>query len=155
MSTRPRNIGTSITATREPRCPGRISPFQYGQFIEYLCDLVPGMWAEKLYDGSFEGLSPYRFAFIQQTDFRERPWYPSGAVNRARYSLDPTDRISGAVSQKIAVDGGPPCTVGVSQDGISVEAGKAYTFACHLRREGPREPVRVRLHREGEELALC
>lgn len=152
---RPRNTGTSITVTREPRCPGRISPFQYGQFIEYLCDLVPGMWAEKLHDGSFEGLSPYGFAFVQQTDFREKPWYPSGAVNRASYSLDPTDRISGAVSQKIAVDAGPPCTVGISQDGIFVEAGKAYTFACYLRREGPREPVRVRLHREGKELASC
>src|SRR5579862_1169708 len=33
--------------TREPICPGRIDPMQYGQFIEYLCDLVPSMWAEK------------------------------------------------------------------------------------------------------------
>jgi hypothetical protein len=33
---------------------GEIQPGQYGQFIEYLCDLVPGMWSEKLYDGSFD-----------------------------------------------------------------------------------------------------
>ncbi len=60
-----------------------ISPYQYGQFIEYLCNVVPSMWAEKLYDGSFEGLSPYKVAFLKETDFRERPWYPAGATNRA------------------------------------------------------------------------
>src|SRR5437588_5411934 len=78
-----------------------ISPLQYGQFMEYLCDLFPSMWAEKLYDGSFEGLTPYKVAFIKQTDFREKPWYPSGATNRAEYSLDRTDQVSGEVSQKI------------------------------------------------------
>ncbi len=59
--------------TREPLCAGQISPLQYGQFVEYLCDLVPAMWAEKLYDGSFEGLSPYKFVFLKETDFKEKP----------------------------------------------------------------------------------
>src|SRR5689334_18274930 len=69
-----------------------INPMQYGQFIEYLCDLVPGMWAEKLYDGSFEGLTPYKMAYLRETDFREQPWYPSGATNRADYVRDRTTR---------------------------------------------------------------
>jgi Carbohydrate binding domain len=60
--------------TRERLAAGTISPMQYGQFIEYLCNLVPGMWAEKLDDGSFEGLSPYKFVYLKETDFRERPW---------------------------------------------------------------------------------
>src|SRR5437764_13562732 len=115
-----------LTITRAPACPGTISPLQYGQFVEYLCDLVPGMWAEKLYDGSFEGLSPYDFAYLKETDFRERPWYPSGATNHALYTKDPEDPVSGDVSQKIAVEGGPPCTVGISQDGISVDAGCTF-----------------------------
>jgi hypothetical protein len=71
---------TRLKITREPLCPGEISSLQYGQFIEYLCNLVPSMWAEKLYDGSFEGLTPYKVVFLTQTDFREQPWYPSGAV---------------------------------------------------------------------------
>ena len=71
-----------VVVTREFLTPARINPFQYGQFIEYLCTLVPGMWAEKLYDGSFEGLSPYKFAYLKETDFREKPWYPTGATNR-------------------------------------------------------------------------
>src|SRR5947209_13118283 len=79
----------ALIITRDALCDGRITNLQCGQFIEYLCNLVPGMWAEKLYDGSFEGLSPYKFVFIRQTDFRENPWYPSGQVNRAQYSLDP------------------------------------------------------------------
>ena len=78
--------------TRDFLRPGRINPFQYGQFIEYLCDLVPGMWAEKLYDGSFEGLSPYKFAYLKETDFREKPWYPSGATNRAMHDARPLDQ---------------------------------------------------------------
>ncbi len=84
MATEPVNpAGSPVVVTREFLTPVRINPFQYGQFIEYLCNLVPGMWAEKLYDGSFEGLKPYKFAYLKETDFREKPWYPTGATNRA------------------------------------------------------------------------
>src|SRR6516164_2493228 len=86
-----------LKVTRDPLRSGTISPLQYGQFIEYLCDLVPGMWAEKLYDGSFEGPTPYKFAYLRETDFREKPWYPSGATNRADYMADPSSPVSGAV----------------------------------------------------------
>jgi alpha-N-arabinofuranosidase len=126
---------------------------QYGQFIEYLCNLVPGMWAEKLYDGSFEGLTPYKFAYLRQTDFREKPWYPSGTPNRAEYGLDRGEPISGAVCQKIDAKAGAPCTVGISQDGIAVERGKACMFCCYLRKSGFTGPVSVQLHREGKVLA--
>src|SRR2546423_3922923 len=95
----------SIVITREPLVNASINPMQYGQFVEYLCDLVPSMWAEKLYDGSFEGLTPYKVAFIKQTVFKEKSWYPSGAVNRGRYTLDKETKISGQVSQKIEVTG--------------------------------------------------
>ena len=71
--------------------------------MEYLCDLVPSMWAEKLYDGSFEGPGLYRVAYIKETDFREKPWYPCCATNRAEYSLDPMNPVSGKVAKKIAV----------------------------------------------------
>ena len=131
--------------TLRPLKSGRISPFQYGQFIEYLCNLVPGMWAEKLYDGSFEGLSPYDVVFRKETDFQENPWYPSGEVNRAEYSKDAQDPVSGAVSQKIAVEGSEPCTVGIAQDGIAVDRTVACDFSIYLRQEGVRGPVRVRL----------
>ena len=47
------------------------------------------MFAEKVFDGSFEGVPPYKFAFRSQTDRVEQPWYPDGARTsrrvRARY----------------------------------------------------------------------
>ena len=48
-SSRSTRAQAPVVVTREFLTPGRINPFQYGQFIEYLCTLVPGMWAEKLY----------------------------------------------------------------------------------------------------------
>jgi alpha-N-arabinofuranosidase len=145
----------TVRVTPVPLVDAEISAYQYGQFIEYLCDLVPGMWAEKLHDGSFEGLTPYRFAFRRETDFKEHPWYPGGAVNRAEYTLDPEGPISGKVSQRIRVTGGAPCTVGLSQGGIAVEGGRPCRFSCDLRQEGDPGPVHVRLHREGEAWAAC
>jgi alpha-L-arabinofuranosidase len=135
-----------FVVTREPASKETISPLQYGQFIEYLCNLVPAMWAEKLYDGSFEGLSPYKFQFIKETDFRERPWYPSGQVNRAEYSLDPSTKVSGQVSKRIIVAEGAPCRAGLSQDGVCVDRGRDCDFTCWFRAEGLGASVRARLH---------
>jgi alpha-N-arabinofuranosidase len=138
----------ALRVTSTPLNSGTISPLQYGQFIEYLCNLVPGMWAEKLYDGSFEGLTPYKVAFLKETDFREKPWYPSGEVNRAQYSKDPVSPVSGLVSQKIAVKDQVPCTVGISQDGIAVKSGQPCNFTCYARQEGLHGPVEIHLHYE-------
>jgi alpha-L-arabinofuranosidase len=136
--------------------PGTINPMQYGQFIEYLCDLVPSMWAEKLYDGSFEGLSPYNgLVYLKETDFREHPWHPCGSTNRATYSLDRTNPVGGDAAQRISVKEGTPCTVGIEQDGLAVEQGKVCAFSCYLRQQAVEGPVEVRLHREAKTLAVC
>jgi alpha-N-arabinofuranosidase len=145
----------TIRVTRRFLQTGTINPMQYGQFIEYLCDLVPSMWAEKLYDGSFEGLTPYRVEFIKQTDFRERPWHPWGATARAEYQLDPNQPVSGKVCQKILVAKTPPCTAGIAQDGIAVQRDTACTFACWLRQETINGPVRVQLQSAAKELAVA
>ena len=144
-----------IRITPTAASAGSISPLQYGQFIEYLCDLVPGMWSEKLYDGSFEGLSPYKFEFVKETDFREKPWYPSGEVNCAEFSLDPTNKVSGAVSRKIEIIDGSPTRVGLAQDGIALTAGAACDFSCWLRAEEMAGPVRVSLRQEEQISARC
>jgi alpha-N-arabinofuranosidase len=144
-----------LKITNEPLCPGQISPMQYGQFIEYLCDLVPSMWAEKLYDGSFEGLSPYKgMEYLKQTDFKEKPWYPSGATNRAEFRLDSSNPVHGKTCQKITVKPGAPATVGISQDGIFLDP-KACDFRCYLRQEGSSGPVTVSLSRDGQIIESC
>jgi alpha-N-arabinofuranosidase len=144
-----------LCVTRKPLHAEAISPLQYGQFVEYLCDLVPAMWAEKLYDGSFEGLTPYKVQYLKETDFKEKPWYPTGATNRAESSRDPSDPIGGRFAQKIAVKGGSPCTVGIAQDGIAVTGGRPCVFSCYLRQEGVKQAVRVRLHSGGKEHAFA
>ena len=126
----------SVVVTREFLTPARINPFQYGQFIEYLCTLVPGMWAEKLYDGSFEGLSPYKFAYLKETDFREKPWYRAGATNRVPHTVDRMSKVSGESSLKIVAPETVPCMGGVAQDGIALERGVACDFSCFLRQTG-------------------
>lgn len=143
-----------ITITREAACPGSINPMQYGQFMEYLCDLFPGMWAEKLCDGSFEGLTPYMNVFIKETDDKEKPWYPSGATNRTRGSRDSDTQISGLYSRRIEVADGPPCIVGVSQDGIAFKKGEKMTFSIFARLYKAKGPVYVSLHdRDGKVFA--
>ncbi len=144
-----------VTVRKEPLVNGEITRLQCGQFIEYLCDLVPSMWAEKLYDNSFEGLSTYGFVYLKETDFREKPWHPSGATNRAKLELDKTQKISGDVSMKITAEQGPPATVGISQDGLYVETNGRYTFSCYLRAEQLASPVHVRIHQNGKNLASC
>jgi alpha-N-arabinofuranosidase len=144
-----------IKITRDPLVPGAIDPNQYGQFIEYLCDLVPSMWAEKLCDGSFEGLSPYKFHYLKETDFRERPWYPTGATNRADFTLDPSNPVSGRVAKRISVRPGAPATVGIAQDGIAVSAKQPCEFTCFMRHEGITGPVTVRIQRGADVIATC
>ncbi|HTQ12205.1 MAG TPA: carbohydrate binding domain-containing protein, partial [Fimbriimonadaceae bacterium] len=119
--------------TREPVCPGRINPMQYGQFIEYLCDLVPSMWAEKLYDGSFEGLTPYKFVYIKETDFKEKPWYPFGQNDRLQVSHDSSTKISGQTSEHLVLTPGAPCEGGVAQDGLSLNKGVSCRFSTWVR----------------------
>ncbi len=144
-----------LRITRDLLTPAHISGYQYGQFIEYLCDMVPAMWAEKLYDSSFEGLSAYAFEFIKETDFREKPWYPSGAVNRAEYAADPVRPVNGKVAKRMTVSGDMPCTVGISQDGIYVERDKPCLFSVYLRQQDVKEPVTVQLHHEARVYAAA
>lgn len=144
---------STIRVMREPLVPGEITRNQCGQFVEYLCDLVPGMWAEKLCDASFEGLTPYRFEYLRATDSKEHPWLPFGATNRVELVRDTGQKIQGEASLCLSSGGATPCTVGIEQDGIAVEAGEACTFTCWLRAESLSGSVRVRLVKAGTTLA--
>jgi alpha-L-arabinofuranosidase len=145
----------TIRVTREPLVPGEIRREQCGQFVEYLCDLVPGMWAEKLSDGSFEGLTPYRFEYLRATDDKEHPWLPSGATNRVELERDTAQKIQGEASLRLSTNGTTPCTVGIEQGGIAVEKGEACTFSCWMRAENISGSVRVRLVHAGSTIATA
>jgi alpha-N-arabinofuranosidase len=130
-----------------------ISPFQNGQFVEFLADVVPSMHSEKIFDGSFLGLEPYLGWFIKQTDFRQNPWYPSGAVHRGDYALDSEAPFNGRVSQRITTIGRRPCVLGISQDGIFVEKGKRYVVSAYLRQRQLNGPVNIHITQGDRALA--
>ena len=145
----------TIKFTNTPLVNARISPLQYGQFIEYLCDLVPSMWAEKLYDGSFEGLSPYKFKFTTETDFKENPWYPYGQVTRLKVSQDTSTKISGSASKLIQLGEGAPSTAGIAQDGVVVEQDAECRFSIWVKGSRPKGTMTVRLLNGTQTLATA
>jgi alpha-N-arabinofuranosidase len=147
------STGATLTVTTARLCQASISPYQCGQFIEYLCALTPSMFAEKLSDGSFEGVPPYRKGFRAETDRYEQLWYPDGAVHRAEFTLDPEQPFNGKLSQRIRQKKGDPCTLGVSQAGISVRSGEPLRCSVHLRAAGLVEPVHATLRGIGKTYA--
>jgi alpha-N-arabinofuranosidase len=143
------------TITREPLGASKISPFQYGQFIEYLCGLTLAMSAEQVFDASFEGVPPYGFTFRKETDRLEKPWYPDEAVHRGEYALDAERPFNGRVAQRIKAKPGDPCTLGISQGGKCVGRGQPLTCSVHLRSQAVAGPVRVALWGEGQTYATA
>ena len=140
---------STFNVTAERLTQSEISPYQYGQFIEYLCALTPSMFAEKVFDGSFEGVPEYHVAFRRETDRIERPWYADGAVNRGEYSLDGVDPFNGEVSQRIRQTPGDPATLGISQDGKYVKQGEKLKLSLYLRAQDVTRPVQVKLWGHG------
>ncbi len=148
-----RSLSAYICVRRDFTGTAQISPFQYGQFIEPLGDLIPAMWSERLYNASFEGVNRCKLTFREETDFAEKLWYPIGEVNRGDYALDEENPFNGKVSQRIAVNEYEPCTLGIAQGGIFVEKDKTYHFSVHLRQKNLREPVRACLRAGPDVLA--
>jgi hypothetical protein len=89
---------------------------QQGQFIEYLCRLVPSMLAQQVDNGDFEEEPPYRFSYKEQIDRPHRPWYADGAVHVAEYSYETHNPFNGKRSQKIVIPL-PIVHAGIAQDG--------------------------------------
>jgi alpha-N-arabinofuranosidase len=152
-ATPPDAIVHRITVTNEPVCAGAISPYQNGQFIEYLCGLTPSMFAEQVFDASFEGVPAYRYAFRREIDRLEKPWYPTGAVHRGDFALDPVAPYNGKVSQRITQKPGDPCTLGVSQEGKHVKVGERLRCSLYLRARGLQSAVEVAVWGQGRTYA--
>jgi alpha-N-arabinofuranosidase len=145
----------TLKITTEKVCEGTISPFQYGQFIEYLCGLTPSIFDEEVFDGSFEGVPEYKVDFRKQIDRIEQPWYPDGAVHRGDFALDPVDPFNGKVSQRITQKQGDACTLGISQAEKNVKAGSPMRCSLYLRAKEIQQPVTVTLWGEGKVYATA
>src|ERR1700746_2891770 len=60
----------------QPLHSGRIDPKLFGNFVELLDDVVPGMWAELLNDRSFVGIVPpaHWWYYDGSLDICDRTW---------------------------------------------------------------------------------
>lgn len=134
-----------ISHTRLSKLP--IDLKQGGQFIEFLCDLIPSMIAQQVDSTSFEEQPAWTRSYKREIDKPYRPWYPDGSVHVAKYSFDTENPFNGKRSQKIEL---PVANTwaGISQDGFYVEAGHSYRFNLHMRGDS-NPPVRASLHADG------
>jgi len=126
----------------------------YGEFIEFLNDLLPGMWAEKIQDRSFEGvLQPnhlwppddnwvyprWRSIVVGNPCFDRWPGSheDSKMVNAsASFELDQETKFVGSQSAKVNVvkgDDGKPFMAGISQDNIAIKQGEKLNVEIYMR----------------------
>ena len=143
---------STVTVTAD-RLPGRISPFQYGQLFEYLCDLVPSLYGEMLDDPGFEGIVPCAAHFLPGADPPRRPWRLTGSARRGAFARDAQAPYAGTRCARLTIRGDGPAPVGVAQPGIAVHAGARYRFAVSARSSGLTSGVTVRLVAAGRVLA--
>src|SRR5579883_2249214 len=117
---------------------GRINPMLFGNFIELLDDLVPGMWAEMLNDRGFEGITqPARWVYHDGSPtVCDRPWDPSDD-----WVVETTGSFNGPRSARITAREGRAASL--TQSGLAVQKGSAYQFSGALRSDGGRLKVQV------------
>lgn len=147
----------TIAIQAKPLRSEHISPLIYGEFVEFLNDMIPGMWADKLQDRSFAGLSEPAVVYRRDWGYPPGQWRtfrcgtgPYGAPLTGDVSFDrDTDRpFVGAQSARITLAGAEGCIGGILQSGIAVTAGQPLDFAGYFRTADPGGPLEVLLGRD-------
>lgn len=139
-----------IAVTDELRRPERISPFIYGNFVEFLDNHVQGMRAQMLHDVSFEGiLPPADWCHWQaDKDVEDHPWHATGDEAAGAVTLVEGDALNGARFCRLAMERKSGGRCGIRQGGLAVLQGRRYTLAAFLRADGLEGPVTVSLGRD-------
>jgi alpha-N-arabinofuranosidase len=109
---------------------GRIDPKLFGNFVELLDDVVPGMWAELLNDRSFEGVIPAAnwCYYDGSLDICDRQW----DTNRT-WRLDSDNPFNGSRCARITADREEGS---LTQSGLAARKDMAYRFSGYLRGTG-------------------
>src|SRR5262245_20821937 len=111
---------------------GRINPMLFGNFIELLDDLVPGMWAEMLNDRGFEGVvPPANWVYYDGLPtFCDRAW----ETNKDSTTTESEQPFTGRKCAKIVSHGKRQSQF--SQSGVAVKRGARYVVSGWIRSEG-------------------
>ena len=121
----------SLKVSASPRHEGRIDPKLFGNFIELLDDLVPGMWAELLNDRGFEGVVPAAnwVYYDGSATFCDRAW-----DRNADWTIETSGAFNGPRCARIS--GGKDRWSGLTQSGLAVRTGEAYRVSAFTRADG-------------------
>jgi hypothetical protein len=111
---------------------GRINPMLFGNFIELLDDLTPGMWAEMLNDRGFEGIIPPAnwVYFDGSPTCCDRAW----DLSHDWTTTEVDKSFTGRKCAKIVANGDRPSRL--SQSGLAVKQGTRYHMSGWIRSEG-------------------
>jgi alpha-N-arabinofuranosidase len=134
----PAKVTTVIHA--QPMNSGRINPRLFGNFIELLDDVAPGMWAEMLNDRSFEGvtkLSAWCY-YDGAPDICDREW-----DTNATWSYDTQNAFNAKRCARLTATHKQAGSL--TQSGLAVKKGMDYVFTGHFRAENFRGTVMARL----------
>lgn len=163
--------GATVVVTAEELVTTPISPLIYGNFIESgFGRQVEGMWAEMLFNRSFEHVTPYTYwNWISLgrhglEGLQDEPWWHSGYNESGWYvapgNADAAWRINICAYLYHGYRAGrlentsKEAWAGLAQNGIYLRKGEQYTFSGALCR-GPRSRGRevraeIRVYREGD-----
>src|SRR6185503_7517023 len=100
---------------------GRINARLFGNFIELLDDVVPGLWAEMLNDRSFEGVerASNSFYYDGSPNSCDREW-----DRNPTWTRDSEYRFNGERSARLTATRRRPASL--TQSGLAVKRGMTY-----------------------------
>ena len=129
VGARAQTAQASVRIHAHPLHAGRIDPKLFGNFVELLDDVVPGMWAEMLNDRSFEGILPAAnwCYYDGRPDICDRPWDTNGT-----WTVDTQNPFNGARAARLTAAGLP---AQLTQSGLNTRKGMTYRFSGYLRAE--------------------
>ncbi len=122
-------VTARITVSAEPLQAGTINPRLFGNFIELLDDVVPGMWAELLNDRSFEGVIPTAnwCYYDGSPDICDREW-----ETNSTWQIDEDKPFNGARCAKVSARSGPGT---LTQSGLAIRKDATYVFSGYFHAE--------------------
>jgi alpha-N-arabinofuranosidase len=148
---------SQIKITRNSVFDGTISPFIYGEFVEFLNDLIPGMWAERILDRSFAGCSQPTSFYRKEKDFPKPAWREMRLLNAAygsrppfdvAFDLDSSQPFIGSQSARVRVGGRSGFLAGIAQDRVGVRSGEQLEVELYMRGEALGGKVHVFIGRD-------
>jgi alpha-L-arabinofuranosidase len=129
-----------ITISAQPLSKGRIDRKLFGNFMELLEDVVPGMWAEMLNDRAFDVITPAAdWCYYDGSPTTcDRHW-----DTNVTWYFDTTNAFNGERCARLMPQRFRIATL--TQSGLTVKRGMSYDFSGYFRSDNPRLKVTIAL----------